>query len=250
MFLLNIYKDKYDKNKEKEDISKIYGEFKYGEKLKLRGKIVIPKKLGNPHEFDYKRYLNSLNVVGCISTYEVVESDAKTSGNNIFLGLSYFLREDIGKKVEEKMPEKEASLFKSMIYGDDRQLDSSIRQDFKNIGISHLLAVSGSNIASVVLITTFLFKRFNKKVVLILNILTVCIFCVISGLEISVIRAGIMTLLTFVFTIFEIKASSYTKIFISFICIFIYNPYAIFNVRMCFILSCNYWNISVFPYYT
>ena len=56
--------------------------YKYGDVLSLRGKIVIPEKLGNPYEFDYKKYLNSKNIVAQISTYDVEVVDVKKS--NIF----------------------------------------------------------------------------------------------------------------------------------------------------------------------
>ena len=45
IFLLNIYKNKYSKSDINQNLSK-YAEYKYGDKLSLRGKISIPEKLG------------------------------------------------------------------------------------------------------------------------------------------------------------------------------------------------------------
>ncbi|MDD3303681.1 MAG: DUF4131 domain-containing protein [Clostridia bacterium] len=56
-FLLNLY----GKKEETIDFER-YGKFQYGDVISCRGKITIPQKLGNPYEFDYKLYLNSLGI--------------------------------------------------------------------------------------------------------------------------------------------------------------------------------------------
>lgn len=50
-FLLNIYKSESVELKE-------LANFTYGDVISLSGKIIIPSKLNNPYEFNYKLYLN------------------------------------------------------------------------------------------------------------------------------------------------------------------------------------------------
>lgn len=224
-FILNIYKEDKKKNLK---IDPNFSTFAYGDILEIRSKIQIPEKLNNPYEFDYKRYLNSNNIVGTIAVYNVEK--VGNNSTNILFKFSYFLRDDIGKKIEKYLPEKEAGLFKSIIYGDDRSLDEEIKNNFSKNGILHLIAVSGSHMAIILLIMSFLDKLFSKNINLIINIVIILTFCVISGMCLSTIRAAITASICLVCKNFNIKINTYIKILISFLCIFIYNPYTIFNI--------------------
>jgi competence protein ComEC len=227
-FILNIYVDEYSKKKiSKDEFINKYGNFNYGDKVDFRGKIQIPKLLNNPYEFNYKRYLNSKNIVGIISTYDVKKKDERL-GNPI-LKLAYFLREDIGKKVDEKLPSKEAQLYKSMIYGDDRNLSNEIKEDFKKDGISHIIAVSGSNISTILLLLCIFINPKKKNIKVLLYTFIIILFCVIAAMELSIIRASIMAIITVVFQRFDLKINIYQKILLAVLLMILYNPWCIFN---------------------
>ena len=230
-FILNIYKDEFAKEKisDEEFLSK-YSKFNYGDKIEYRCKMTIPEKLNNPYEFNYKIYLNSKNIVGVFSCYEV-KKISEILGNP-FLKISYFLREDIGKTVDEKLPNEEAALFKSMIYGDDRELSADIKENFQKDGISHIISVSGSNIATMLLIFFMFLNPKNKKVKILLYGCIIYMFCLISAMELSIIRASIMAILSIIFNTFNFKINTYFKLLISFLFMFIYNPYCILNAGL------------------
>lgn len=228
-FILNIYKDKYSKlesniNKEK------YSSYKYGDVLSLRGKILIPEKLGNPYEFDYKKHLNSKNIVGTITTYETKIVNVKII--NIFIKQIYNLKEKISYKINNIMPEKEAQILKSMLYGDDIFLDSNIKEKFEKSGISHLLAVSGSNISTFMFVISYISKKLGKSISFLFNIIVCIVFCTFCSFELSIVRASIFLIITNISNKEEISLHTYIKIFLSFLVILIYNPYCIFNVGL------------------
>jgi competence protein ComEC len=224
-FILNIYKEY--KN-EKTSLNSDFSKFVYGDILEIRSKIQIPEKLNNPYEFDYKRYLNSNNIVGTIAVYNVEKIGNNSS--NILFKFAYFLRDDIGKKIDKYLPEKESGLFKSIIYGDDRSLDEKIKNDFSKNGILHLIAVSGSHMALLLAIMSIFDKIFSKKINLFLNIFVIIIFCIMSGLALATVRAAIIAIIFLICKNFNIKIDTYIKILISFFLIVIYNPYTIFNI--------------------
>lgn len=228
-FILNIYENIYAKEDEKIDLNN-YANYSYGDILTFRGNISIPKKLNNPYEFDYKKYLNSNNIVATISTYKVEKITNKNS--NIIMKLGYFIKSEIDKIIDSKMSETEASLFKSMIYGNDIFLSESIENSFKESGISHMLAVSGLHLMYILKILNYILKDMNKKIVILSNAIFISIFCIISSMSISVIRASIMSSITIISknTNSKTHICSYKKLFIAFILLFLYNPYSIFNV--------------------
>lgn len=229
-FLLYIYKDKKIYNEVNDnDFFLKHNNYKYGDILKLKGKVAYPKKLGNLHEFDYKLYLNSKNIIATINTYSV----EKISESNFnFLKLINIFKDKIENKINISMPEKEANLFKSMIYGNDIDLDKDIKDNFTDLGIAHIIAVSGSNVSIVLLLLRYILKKLKIKNSNIISCILIYIFCSLCNFEISVIRASIMICIAL---IFPIKINKYILLIITFLIIFFINPCVIFSVS--FILS-------------
>ncbi len=228
-FLLNIYKDKYNLN-QSESLYDKFGKLKYGDFIEFTGNISETKKLNNPFEFDYKRYLNSNNIVASISTYSV-----KKIGNNfgnILYRFSYYLKDYISKKIDIVLPQDEANLFKSIMYGDDRNLDENIKDIFEKNGILHIISVSGSHMMLLITFISILKKCLNKYLFLVFNLFFILIFCIISSMQLSVLRAGIMAIILVVFNCFEFKINIYKRILLSFFLLILYNPYCIFNTGM------------------
>src|SRR5882672_12783968 len=49
-------------------------------------------------------------------------------------------------------PEREAELARGFVLGEDAEIDARTTEDFRRAGLSHLLAVSGQNVALLVLL--------------------------------------------------------------------------------------------------
>lgn len=231
-FLLNIFfKDKYDEsnNLTEKEIQQILS-YNYGDYLKVEGKIVISEKLGNVGEFDYRKYLNSKGIYGTLNAYKVqyVESHADKLGEIVYL-----VRDKISNIYTKNLGEKQAGLLKGMIYGDTRNLDNEIKEKFQNIGISHITAVSGSNLNTLLIIMGIVMYKFNKKrIYVIIQIICIVMFCLISGLELSVLRAGIMTSILIIGKIKKVKINIFKLLLVTFAIMIYINPFRIFNVGM------------------
>lgn len=231
-FILNIYKDKKLVTElDNQLFYKKYSDFKYGDVISVKGKITIPKKLNNLHEFDYKKYLNSRNIIATITTYGA--NKISKLQNNI-LTYIYKFRDKLEYTIDTKFSKDTANLFKSMIYGDDSNLSKEIKDNFTKLGISHLLAVSGSNVGVVTFILYYIFKKLkvNSFVSVITTSFILFSFCVISGFEISLIRASIISIITMITFITNIKLNKFFSIFFALTLIVIYNPFCIFNVSL------------------
>ena len=234
-FILNIYiKNKYDSDKDfsKEKIDAV-SMYKYGDYINVNGKITIPEKLGNIGEFDYKKYLNSKDICGIVSAYEVEYVD------NIgykCIGLIYRLKEKISKTIDSNLGDKEADLLKSMLYGDTRNLDEDVKETFNNIGISHITAVSGSNLNILLLILSYVFYKLKNKgkLYILIQVIFIFMFCIISGMELSIIRASIMSIITIVCKYKNIKISIEKILLITLYIMTLVNPFRVFNIGLVF----------------
>ena len=222
-FLLNIY------TKEKGIENSL--NYKYGDVIEYRGKINRIQKLNNPYEFDYKKYLNSNDIVTTITAYDDVKYLYTKIGNPI-LHICYTIKEIVGENIEKKMPEKEANLYKSIIYGDDGNLDENIKETFTKDGMSHILAVSGMHLMYLILILKFILKDVPSNISKFIYYFVICSYVVISGMSISILRAGIMSIIMISnkHSSSNKKNNKYVSLLISYLLIVIYNPYSIFNV--------------------
>lgn len=87
----------------------------------------------------------------------------------------------------------EAYLASALISGDKKNLPWAIKNNFRDAGLSHLLAVSGYNVALIVSAISGLIKgRVGKKLEFVIIASVVISFVLLAGAKAPVIRAGIM----------------------------------------------------------
>lgn len=248
-FILNIYDNSYDDIKK--DLTK-YSVYKYGDVLKVKGKISIPEKLNNPGEFNYKLYLYSNNVYGLINTYETpISIQYKLTFLENVNKKIYQFKQYVQNIIYSSMSDINANVAIPMIYGDRTNLDTEIKEDFESIGVSHLMSVSGTHIASFMLIINTLprVKRKYKKIKCKINknnkknkttiilkgvIQIICILAYIAftGFGVSVFRAGIMLIISIICNMLNINKSKYMSWSISLAFVLFISPYAIFGTGM------------------
>ena len=156
--------------------------------------------------------------------------DVKTA--NIFVKIILNFKDRISNNLERVMPKREYNLFKSMLYSDDKFLDEDIKENFEKSGLSHLLAVSGSNIAILMFVVSYIVKKLNKQTSVIFCIIVTFVFCVFCSFELSIVRASLFLVITNISKKHEKDINTYFKIFLSFYFILIYNPFCIFNIGL------------------
>lgn len=220
-----------------------YTSYTNGDVIKINGKIQIPEYMNNPGEFNYKHYLYSNNIYGEIVVSKTIEKvEYKLNIKEKLLNYIYRYKEYLGNKLDENMDEKYSSVAKSIIYGDSLDIDENTNDSFKKAGVSHMMAISGSNIIGLTTVLLALFKlcKINKKFGKILSGTVVIIYVILVGTSLSTLRAGIMCIIC---TYEEIliserrkKNSSLKKLLITIGIILFYVPFSIYNVG--FILSC------------
>jgi len=160
-FILNIYDNSYDNIET--DLTK-YSAYKYGDIVKIKGKISIPQKLDNPGEFNYKLYLHSNNVYGLINSYDVpIQIQHKLTFIEKINKKIYKFKEYVQSTIQKSMNETNAGVAVSMIYGDKMNLDEGLKEDFEAIGVSHLMSVSGTHVTSFMLIIDTLLRIKRKE---------------------------------------------------------------------------------------
>jgi competence protein ComEC len=107
------------------------------------------------------------------------------------------------------MPAREAALARGFVVGEEEGLDSETREDFRHAGLSHLLAVSGQNVALLALLAmpvlAALGMPLRSRLVWVLGLIVV--YVPLAGAGPSIQRAGIMGALSVVATLAGRRAS-------------------------------------------
>ena len=136
-------------------------------------------------------------------------------------------REILEKYVKNKY------LLEGIIVGDIDNVDEEIKENFKDINSYHLLAISGSHMAYLMVIIEFLVKRlkYGKSGKNIIIILIIGMYIVLAGFSPAVLRAGISSIILSFFRIIRIRTNLKYYLSLSIIILFLIFPYMVTDVR-------------------
>ena len=205
-------------------------ELKKGTLINLSGEFRLPDLARNTGGFNYRRYLNSQKIYGIIRAKNYYVS------NLAKFNLIYYIQDEIYKSFARLFSKDEMGLIIGMMIGETKDISEDVLENFKTTGITHLIAVSGSNVVYVVVLVQFLFKKFfGKRATYFISIFFLILFMLISGASASVCRATLMIILSICADIFFLKSDTFSNILTSAFVLILLNPLVIYDVG--FILS-------------
>ncbi len=104
------------------------------------------------------------------------------------------IRERASGALEKGMPAREAALARGFVLGEDEGVDAATEEDFRRSGLSHLLAVSGQNVALLVLLAMPVLAAFGlplrARLVWVLGL--IAFYVPLAGAGPSIQRAAVM----------------------------------------------------------
>ena len=218
--------------------------------LYVYGEIKEIKNKKNYYEFDYKKYMNNKGIFKILH----INNIDKIHNNKFSNILNYIksLRLKLSKNISKEITYNKRGYFEALIYGNREYMEKSEINKYKNLGILHLLSISGLHIASLVLIINKILKIFyiETKIIDIVIFILLPLYTIFAGLSPSVLRASFMVI---IFIILKRKnISNLSSLLITFLLMTFYNPKYIFDIgfqfsffiTFCIIMSSNYINAS------
>lgn len=150
--------------------------------------------------------------------------------------LIHSIKKSIEKSFARLLPKEHIGILEGMIIGDTSYISEEVKNNFRDSGISHLLAVSGANVAYILILCKFAFEKiFGRNISNGLTIIFIILFAILSGMSASVVRAAIMTIVIVLSEFLIQKPNTYTSISFSALLILLYNPIIIYDIG--FLLS-------------
>ena len=174
-------------------------ELKPGRKFLVSGTLVPTERKRNPGGFDEADYYARQGIYWKVTLSGISSSDGPVPAVALLLiGAEEWmesLRGHLRDLWSQILPEAEAALLTGMMIGDTSGMDSNMKNQFKLSNLSHLTAVSGSNVALFLLPFSFLFTKagWNRKTRRFLSLGILVFFGFLTGWSASVSRAIFMT---------------------------------------------------------
>ena len=168
-------------------------EYFYGDELLLRGELQTPFETD---EFSYRDYLARYDIFSVIY-YPRIEKISAGNRSLLFTQLFDFKRA-FEAQINQVFPEPHASFEAGLLIGSRRGIPPDVLEDFNTTGLTHIIAVSGYNVALVIAFVTGLFGSLvARRWQFPLAVVFVAIFTLLVGANTPVLRAAIMGLLAF-----------------------------------------------------
>lgn len=107
----------------------------------------------------------------------------------------YRLRQTLSRALQRWMPKTEGELEAAMLLGEKEGLPDAVNDAFRAAGVSHLLAVSGLHVALLCGIFSLGYRRRFLRPWILLRLGLVLFYMVLTGMSVSVMRAGLVFVL-------------------------------------------------------
>lgn len=216
----------------KDSVSQTLG---YGDEIVVKSNLQPVENLGNPNEFNYKRYLrfNGINFRGYVkaSDYQVLSSN-NFSLRGCFFGIRSRL---IDKLKEANLTGNELAVASALILGYRTDLDKELMSAYAGAGATHVLAVSGLHVGIVyVILNTFLrFMDRRRSLKIAKTVLLIFIlfgYAALTGLSASVFRAATMFSFVAIGQAIKRDTNIFNTLAASAFCLIAYEPMIVMQV--------------------
>lgn len=188
-----------------------------GDKIKVEGQSATIKEESYENGFNYKKYLRSKK------TYNVYYNP-KIDKIKHYNDLSY-LRYKIINFYQSRLDDSTSTYLNTLIFGYNN-LDTATKDGIKNIGISHLFAISGFHIMIMYKIISFILSKFIKNEYITTPIITLffLFYILFTSFNISILRSSIMLIIMLYSKIYNKLYTSLDRLSISLFIVLIINP--------------------------
>lgn len=207
----------------------------YGNKVKIKATMEMPKIARNKNAFNYAKYLKTLNIYITAKAEEI----EIINDNSLLLveKVSFFIRNKVREFTDKTLDSANAGILNALIIGDDVKIDEGLIEDYKKAGMIHLLVVSGGHTVFLITLLKFIFRflGISKNVSKNLYIFIIFLYIFITGGTPSILRAGIGIIIVIIAGIIGRENDAFTTLGLVAFILLINNPNTLFSLS--FLLS-------------
>ena len=196
--------------------------YELGDYIELTGTMNIPSNNTIFNLFNYKEYLKYEN----INYIFKIDTITKISNNKM---IRYKIKNIIINRIDKSINKDYLYTF---ILGNNKYIDNTVMNSYRNNGVSHLFAVSGMHVSLLSLILLKIFQKFKYKDIIVIIVLLLYMF--LTDFSPSILRAGILFILLFLNKKLNLKISTINIMLLLLIIVIIIDPFIINKIGFCY----------------
>ena len=209
---------------------------KYGDRIILGKQLQPIKNTGNPAAFDYARYCAFQQIFQQVylkqNEWILLKENNATLYNSVIFNSRDYILKTLDKYISGT---DETALAKALLIGYRIDLDKDLVQAYSNVGVVHLIAISGMHLALIYYFLLWLFAKipFAKKSRFTRFVLILCclwFFSLLTGAPASVLRCAVMFTFIAIGASFNKRNSIYNSLAISAFVLLCYDPFMLWDV--------------------
>ena len=196
----------------------------YGDYISLDGEYTSINENTNSNLFNYKRYLYSNRVYYMFNAKSI---KVIKKNKNILFNIKNIIVKRIEKCTYSK---KYLYIF---LLSNKSYLEDNIYDSYKDLGLVHLICISGMHISCIILLLN---KLFNKKII---NYIFLIVYLFLLEFSISILRCFLFYLFKNIKDKYNLKISNIKLLLIIMMILILSNPFIIYNIafQFSFIIS-------------
>lgn len=174
--------------------TKVYPRFVYGDEVDFSGKLLKPFnfKSGDGRAFDYRGYLAKDGIF-----YEMKSAEASFASTSTMHLISvpaalYSVRRHFVASLQAALGEPQAALAAGLVVGEKSALGKSLIDDFRIVGLIHIVVLSGYNITIVGVALRRILSFLPRAWGIVVGALGIILFGILVGGGATVVRSCFM----------------------------------------------------------
>jgi competence protein ComEC len=169
--------------------TKLFPEFNYGDKLQIKCNLQAPR---NFNGFAYDKYLARYDIYS-VCYYPEIILLSSGNGSKFYAGI-YKFKNRLKTIISQSLPEPQSSLLSAIILGAKRGIPRNLSEKFSQIGISHIVAISGMHISILAMLLLYLgvMIGLHRNQAFYFATVALFLYILLIGFPASAVRAGVM----------------------------------------------------------
>ncbi len=201
-------------------------QYKYGDRLRLSGLLETPPEFEG---FSYREYLARKGIYSQMRRPRITPLESG-QGSPLWAAM-YALKDRARGFIARTVPEPEASLLQGILLGIRSGIPDDLYEDYNATGTSHIIVISGANVAIVVtLVHRTLGRLLGKRRAYWFTVGGITLYVLLVGADAVVVRAALMGLLYVTARHLGRQATAYVSLFASAFLLTLVHPLVLWEI--------------------
>lgn len=203
-----------------------FPEYAYGDRLVISGVLQTPPEFEG---FSYRAYLARKGIHSLIHYPRIAWLEG--GQGSAFLDVMFSIKDRARDLIAAILPDPEAALLQGILLGLRSGIPAGLYDDYNRTGTSHVIVISGANIAVVTaLVYQTLGRLVGKRRAFWFTMVGITLYVLLVGADDVVVRAGLMGALYVAARHLGRQATAYVSLFASAMVLTLFRPQSLWDV--------------------